>query len=225
MRAFFAAAILCAMASAAAAAPVPNQVNTFQGGNNAGWTNGGGATDPVVVSTGGPAGASDAFLRVTANGGGGAGSKLIAFNQSSQWSGNFSTAGVNTISMDLKNFGTSPLSMRVALHESGGTYYVSDPAFSLPADNAWHTATLPLTASGLRSIGGTPLATGLTRVTEIRILDNPSVDYRGASISSSFGVDNIRAVPEPAGVLLVVAMAPFLLRRTPRGTRGFSNHG
>jgi hypothetical protein len=228
IRAFFVAAAIGAWASTAAATPVANQVNTFQGGGNAGWTNGGGAADPVVVSTGGPGGAGDAFLRVTANGGGGAGSKLVTINESTAWTGNFATAGVTAVSMDLKNFGTSPLSMRVALEESGsgGTHYVSNPPFTLPADGAWHTATFPLTSAGLTSLnGGTPLATGLTRITEFRILDNPSLDFRGASIASSFGVDNIRAVPEPGAALLVAAVVPLLWRRTLRRTRGFSNRG
>jgi hypothetical protein len=202
------------MASAAAATPVANQVNTFQGNNSAGWTNGDRTTDPVVVATGGPAGSADPYLRVSASGGGGPGSRLLTFNESSPWTGNFSTAGVNAITMDLKNFGTSPLSMRVALKESGGTYYVSNSAFNLPADNAWHAATFPLAGSGLTPVNGsTPLTTGLTRITEVRILDNPSVDYRGAAIASSFGVDNIRAVPEPGGALLLAAVGPLLVRR------------
>jgi hypothetical protein len=188
--------------------------------------NGDRIADPPIVTTGGPAGTGDAFLRVTANGGGGPGSRLITLNESAAWTGNFATAGVNAVSMDLKNFGTAPLSMRIALQETGGTYYVSNPAFALPADNAWHTATFPLSAAGLQAInGGTPLATGLTRIREVRILDNPSVDYRGAIVSASFGMDNVRAVPEPSGTLLMVAVAPLLSRRTLRGTRRRSNHG
>jgi hypothetical protein len=220
------------MASAAVATPAANQVNTFQGGATAGWTNGGGAADPSVLSTGGPAGAADAFLRVNATGGGGPGSHLVVFNQATQWTGNFSTAGVNAISMDLKNFSTSPLSMRISLRETGSTWYVSNPAASLPADNAWHTVTFPLTTAAMTATNGaTPLATGLTRINEFRILDNPSPDYRGAVISASFGVDNVRAMPEPAGALLLGILVPLLSRRSIRSrsafprTRGFSNHG
>ena len=214
VRAVWVAAIVGAVAPAAGATPAPNQVNTFQAGNVAAWTNGDRITDPAIVAAGGPAGASDAFLRVTANGGGGPGSKLITFNQSAAWSGNFTTAGVNAISMDLKNFNTFPLSMRIGLEETGGTWYVLNPAFTLPADNAWHTATFNLAAANFSTVtGGTPLATGLTRVREFRILHNPSVDYRGAAVSASFGVDNIRAVPEPAATLLLAPLVPMLSRR------------
>jgi len=226
MRVVAAVGMVGTLAAAAAANPVPNQVSTFQGGNNGGWANGDRGSDPPIVTTGGPAGAADAFLRVTSTGSFGALSRLLTLNESTAWTGNFATAGVNAVSMELKNFGTAPLSMRVALQETGGTYYVSNPAFTLPADNAWHTATFPLTASGLQTInGGTPLATGLTRIREVRILDNPSVDYHGAVVSASFGLDNVRAVPEPAGPLLLVVVAPFIMRRTSRGAGGFSNHG
>jgi hypothetical protein len=225
MRALLTAAVIGAVAAAANATPVPNQVNTFSGGNNGGWVNGDRTGDPPIVTTGGPAGTGDAFLRVTANGGGGAGSRLITLNESTAWTGNFATAGVNAVSMDLKNFGTSPLAMRLCLEESGGTWYISNPAFTLAADNAWHSATFNLTAGGFSlANGGTPFATGMTRIREVRVLDNPSIDFRGAAVSASFGLDNVRAVPEP-GTLLVIAVAPIFLRRTLRGTRGFSNHG
>ena len=210
-----AALLACVAVSTATASPVLNQVNNFSGGATSNWSNGGGAADPVNVSTGGPAGTGDAFLRVSATGGGGAGGKLLTYNRAGQWTGNFSTAGVNALSMDLKNFGTTPLSMRIAVQESAGTWYVSTQPVTLAADNAWHSATFPLTQAGMTSTGGsTPFNTALTRVSEFRILDNPGVDFHGALISSSFGVDNVRAVPEPAGVGLVgVALLPLLRRR------------
>jgi hypothetical protein len=123
--------------------------------------------------------------------------------------------------MDLKNFSTSPLSMRISLQETGSTWYVSNPAAALPADNAWHTVTFPLTPAGMTATNGaTPLSIGLTRIQEIRILDNPSADYRGAVISASFGVDNVRAVPEPGGALLLLGvLSPLLSRRSNRSRR------
>src|SRR6266576_1378188 len=73
-------AAMLAVASSAAAVPTLNQVNDFQNGQASGWGNGGGAADPVVVSTGGPTGTGDRFLRVTATGSGNAGSRLVTFN-------------------------------------------------------------------------------------------------------------------------------------------------
>jgi hypothetical protein len=210
-----AAVLACGVASAAAASPILNQVNNFSAGATSNWSNGGNAADPVNVSTGGPAGANDSFLRVNANGGGGPGSRLVTYNRGSQWTGNFSAAGVTAVSMDLKNFGSSPLSMRIGLEGPNSTWYVSSQPFTLAADNAWHTATFPLTIAGMTNAGGSAtLGSVLGQVSEFRILDNPSVDYHGALISSSFGVDNVRAVPEPASAaVLAAALLPLMGRR------------
>ena len=215
------ATLACLSACAATASPILNQVNNFSAGATSNWSNGGGAADPVNVSTGGPAGAGDAFLRVNANGGGGPGSRLVTFNRGGQWTGNFATAGVTGLTMDLKNFGTTPLSMRVAFQESAGAWYVSTQPVSLLPDNAWHAATFPLTQAAMtRTTGSTAFNTALTRVNEFRIVDNTGVDYHGEAISSSFGVDNVRAVPEPAGAgLLGGALLPFLARRHPGNRR------
>src|SRR5215211_7030752 len=95
--------VIVGSASAARAIPVLQQVNDFEGGTTQGWTNGPNAADPTNVTTGGPGGTADNFLRVSARGGAGAGSRLVSFNRASQWTGNYITAGVTGIEMDLKN--------------------------------------------------------------------------------------------------------------------------
>jgi hypothetical protein len=211
-------ALACLSASTASASPTLNQVNDFQNGQVSGWTNGGGAADPVNVNGGGPAGATDRFLRVTSTGGTGPGSHLVTLNNNSRWTGNFSTTTdrIDAVTMDLKNFGTSPLSMRIAFEETGGAWYATTTPFTLPADGAWHPARFNLDASSLTRVSGTTaLATALTRVTEFRILDSATPDYRGAVVASSFGVDNIAAVPEP-GALAATCLATSLLVRRRR---------
>jgi hypothetical protein len=202
--------------STAAANPTLNQVNDFQNGQVSGWTNGGGAADPVNVNGGGPAGAADRFLRVTSSGGSGAGSRLVTLNNNQRWTGNFSTATdrVDAVTMDLKNFGSTPLSMRIAFEESGGAWYATTTAFALPADSAWHAARFDLSDAALTRVSGsTPLATALTRVTEFRVLHSTTPDYRGAAVASSFGVDNIAAVPEPGALAATGMFLPLLARR------------
>lgn len=215
MRCFLVAVAVCmASSSAAVATPTLNQVNDFENGQIAGWTNGGRAPDPANIATGGPAGSGDNFLRVTSAGGFGAGSRLVTLNQDARWVGNFSAAGVAAVTMDLKNFGATPLTMRIAFEESGGAWYATTTGITLPADIAWHAARFELAAPGLTRVSGsTLLAAALTRVSEFRILHSPSPDYRGAAISSSFGVDNLRAVPEPAGVAIAGLLLPLLARR------------
>src|ERR1700693_2293610 len=61
----------------------------------------------------GPAGATDRYLQYTSSGGGGSDSRLIIFNQS-QWQGSYTNAGITGISLELKNFGSTTLSMRLA---------------------------------------------------------------------------------------------------------------
>jgi hypothetical protein len=201
--------------AAAHASPVARQINDFETGTIQGWTNGTQAPDPVNVSTGGPDATGPHFLRVTARGGNVAGGKLAVFNRSTQWAGNYLTAGITGVETDLKNFGTTPLAMRVALQESAGTRFTDTSPFTLPADGLWHHARFSLAASDLtRSNGSTPAATALTRITELRIIHSVGADFMGDAINSSFGVDNIRAVPEPAAAgLLGLVLAGALTRR------------
>ena len=211
---FIAVVAACVPASAALATPTLFQVIDFQSGSNQGWVNGGAAPDPVNMDDGGPLGQGDSYLRVTANGGGGPLSRLVVLNTNQRWTGDFASAGVTTVGMDLKNFGTEPLSMRVAFRETGGTWYASTTPFTLAADGAWHPAAFDLRNAGIvPSTGTTPVATGLTRVGEFRILHNESIDYKGAAVSSAFGVDNIAALPEPAGAAAAAALLPLLARR------------
>jgi hypothetical protein len=210
----YCAAATLAAASAAMASPTLNQVNDFQNGQVSGWSNGGSAADPVLVPNGGN---GDGFLHVSATGGSGAGSHLVTFNTNSRWTGNFTTAGVTAVTMDLKNLGTAPLSMRIAFDDSSSTWYASTQGFALPADNAWHTARFELAPTALTRVSGsTALATALTRVTEFRIVHTTDPDYRGDIVAASFGVDNIRAVPEPTSVATLAAASLPLLRRRRR---------
>lgn len=205
-----AAVIWC---SAAQASPTLNEGNDFEMGTLQGWTNGASATDPTNVNTGGN---PDRFLRVTATGGSSAGGKLVAYNRSNRWTGNYKSTNVGSVLIDLKNFGTAPLSMRLAFEETGGTWYAATTPFNLPADGAWHSTRFDLNAANFTRIeGSTPFDTGMTRVSEFRVLHSPTVDYRGAAIATSFGMDNLLAVvPEPTGAALcVVAAAGLLFRR------------
>lgn len=211
------AAAACLWASAALASPSLNQVNDFENGQVSGWTNGGSAPDPTNITSGGPAGANDNYLRVTSTGGFGAGSRLVTLNQNQRWTGNFNTDRIDAVTMDLKNFAqnpaSQPLRLRIAFEGSGGTWFASTTPVLLNDAN-WHAARFDLTSSALTRIeGSATLASALASVTEFRIVHSASPNYRGDTIAASFGVDNIRAVPEPAGLAAVAAMLPLLCRR------------
>lgn len=208
---------LCA--GIAGAGPTRGQIDTFQDGTTEGWQIGRASSPeaPQNVSTGGPAGAGDAFLDMTSTGTGGPGSKAIIFNQA-QWAGDYLSAGISEIDMDLKNLGATPLTMRIALDQfGGGPGYVTVNGFSLPADGAWHHATFKIDSADLTPLESPPdLNALLSSVTEMRILSAASPSLDGDNIASSIGLDNIQAVPEPASAALLLAAAPMLLRRRRR---------
>jgi hypothetical protein len=199
----------------ARAAPVIGQVDTFESGTTSGWLTGAGpfgAVPPVppqVMPDGGPAGAGDAYMQITANGGGGPGSRLTVLN-GSQWTGNFSGAGVGAIEMDLRNLGTSDLVVRLLL-ENPVQAPPADEAVTLfgaqlPPGGPWVRVAFPVLAASLAPIIGDPNQL-LGGVTFLRIIHSVGAD-RPDPIAGVLGVDNIRAVaapvavPEPASALM-----------------------
>src|ERR1043166_6927501 len=124
--------------------------------------------------------------------------------------------------MDLRNFGSIALPIRIAIREgtggSGTPGYASTTAFNLAADGQWHTAVFSLAAGTLTPINSPqPLATDLANVQEFRLLSSGSPSLLGDSISARIGGDNIAAIPEPATIALTaMALAGvWMLRRRP----------
>lgn len=103
-------ALFALIALSAAQAATIGQIDTFEDGTTQGWTVGLlGAVHPAPpanVADGGPLGAGDNYLALTSLGGSGAGSKLVVLNPA-QWAGDYLTLGLTTITMDLRNSGTT----------------------------------------------------------------------------------------------------------------------
>ena len=120
------------------------------------------------------------------------------------------------LKMDLKNFGTASLPIRIAIREgssgSGTPGYASTTAFSLPNDGQWHKSVFfPLTASTMTADQQPKtFATDLASVLDFRLLSSISPSTIGDSFNARFGVDNITAVPEPGSARLA-ALAGLLL--------------
>src|SRR5262245_25963414 len=115
------------------------QKDTFETGTTLNWANGM-APGALAVLAGGPAGANDHYLSVTANGSLGAAGRITVFNRV-QWLGDYNTAGVNAIEMNLLNPNTDPLPIRIGLKvdtSNGSPGYASTTGFSVPADGQWH---------------------------------------------------------------------------------------
>jgi hypothetical protein len=171
----------------------PAQLDDFEDGTTMGWTEGASSPNqPVNVPDGGPDGAGDAYLENTSSGGGGAGSKMVMFNNS-QWTGDYNSAGVFYVGAQMANLGVSPLPMRLAVEGAGGGRFASTSAAVLPADGLWYTVLFELSDAEMTLVGGSQsLAAVLDNVTEVRILASASPDWRGDALAGVVGVDNLK---------------------------------
>ena len=203
-----------------AAAVTVGQVDDFEDGTTGGWIVGVGTgaahpAPPQNVATGGPAGADDAYLALTAIGGAGPGSRLAVLNQT-RWGGDYPAAGVTAIAMDVANLGTSDLLLRLLLENPvagppTASAYSADPIV-VPAGSGWMSVVFSVSAADLLSEVGTVEA-ALASTTVLRIFHGAADDFPGEPIAAVLGVDNIRAVPEPGvAALLGAGLAGLALR-------------
>ena len=187
------------------------QLDDFEDNTVENWGNGAvpGAPAPTNMSSGGAAGGNDNFLQIASLGGGGAGSRLTLFNRS-QWLGNYIAAGVTAIEVDLRNSGPTQLSIRLAFKSSlsmGGPAYLTQPAI-LPSGSGWQHFTFSLTPASLIPVAGPPAYNTLFSggIAEVRFINEVGANNsNGDIITAQLGIDNIRAVPEPAGIYLLGA--------------------
>ena len=204
------AACCLLLPSYAAADPVLFQIDTFEGGSQ-GWFTGGPMVppQPATVVSGGPTGN---FMLLTAVGGIGPNSRLSVLNES-QWTGNYIAAGVNLITMDLNNFGTTDLFLRLVFEDPmmgppTNVAFSTVPVF-LAAGSGWTSVTFLIGADNLTPGLGSVNA-ALTGATAIRLYHSPNPNFPNPinpipSINAQLGVDNIQAsaIPEPTTVVLL----------------------
>lgn len=166
---------------------------------------------PFTVADAGPDGSGDFALQVDSLGGGGPGSRLAVFNRT-QWSGDWTTAGVTAVQADIKVVGANDLDMRVGFQGAGGRI-VSADSVSLAGDGTWQTLVFSVLEADLVTSGGTSVADTLAAVSEFRFLHNPNADFRGAVIAESILIDNVIALPEPSALVLLAIGGLAVIRR------------
>jgi hypothetical protein len=190
-------------------AVVPGQLDDFQSGTVLGW--GGGKTvPPEHHANGGPNGTGDGFLQITTT------NFHLGTKNTAQWSGNYITAAIPAIEMDLNNFGPAAVDIRIVFFGPGGMF-ASSNRVSLAAGSGWQHAVYSLAPANMWYVsGGTanPVDT-LSGVTTLLIRnDRDPPTPQGAHpphITGTLGIDNIHALPEP-GLSIMLLLVLFLRR-------------
>jgi hypothetical protein len=199
-----------------AAAVSFNFKNDFEGGTTSGW---GGSTTTNVADAG-PTGIGDNALLVSS------GNRVLTFNTSPDWTGDYAAAGITQLAMDVRHANGFDLSLRIGIANGAfgpngdGDTYVSASPIVVPNDDGWHHIVFDVSPSAFSPSNAnnnpTPSAgAALASLTHLRILHNPSDgDFRGAQVPAEFYLDNIQAIPEPAGgALAAIAAAALAARR------------
>jgi hypothetical protein len=190
-----------------AAAITAGELDDFQDGTTQGWVGGlNGAiplVPPTVVADAGPMGPGDFALRVTGTGAVvGAGRAIVVNNVDPEWTGDYLTADVQEIMVDVRNLNDVPLTIRIGLDqpplETGGGRWVSEGVV-VPAASPWTTITFSVRPEDLLAGGPSavdPVVT-LADVGVLRILHATEASYMGDPIAGQLDIDNIEALPEP----------------------------
>ena len=199
------------------------QFDNFQDGTLASWTGG------ALLSNqagGGPDGAYDRYLQVST---GGSPGNLGVFN-TAQWSGDYVTAGVTRINIDLKNSGPDPVSLRLMVTTTPGpgctstcTAWTSTTATLLPANDQWVRVEFSLAEPDLTRVTGTAsYASSRAGAAKLHLRHDdgaPSPPGSQILVNSVLGVDNVVALPEAPRSSGLLAGMTLLLALFPRGNR------
>jgi hypothetical protein len=209
--------------SSLAAAVSTAPLDDFTDGTAQGWEMGLSsitATHMTNIADGGPTGTGDSFLEVVADGGNAAGGRLTLFNHV-QWPGDYLSAGINSIAMDLNNFSSSEvLNLRLAIEggfldpnntgEFVGGFYATSASLSLDSGSGWTHVVFSLAPGDLTPVSGRSgfgvtgnnVMAALGNVLELRLLNSAIPGWNGLPVNATLGIDNIRAVPLPPAALL-----------------------
>ena len=160
------------------------------------------------------------------------GSKLIAFNPTNDWTGNFMEKGVIGVSLNFANWSESdPVYLRIAIsnlanpQQSGGTWWASSIPIYFAPQSGWGSASFQINESSMQRVGN------LTGELGLDTFEDTMSDIKGFRVLSStlgygaigdefygvVGIDNIQLVtiPEPSFISLFLAifLITYVFRR------------
>ncbi|QDT00580.1 PEP-CTERM sorting domain-containing protein [Adhaeretor mobilis] len=188
-------ACIFAVVTSTAHAIAVGQLADFESGDD-GWRNGLG---PWPVLSGGQDGPTDDFLSIQAGGGGGSLGRLVAFNTSSEWTGDYTAAGITQLEFDILNNSGATLDIRFAINGPGGLFSTTSSA-TIASSSQWQSGSLSFDSSNFTPVSGNSGSMGmditatLAGVSEIRLLHNPNPAWVGQPVSATAGFDNILAL-------------------------------
>jgi hypothetical protein len=168
---------------------VLGQIDTFQDGLNGDWQGNG---NPTNIPNAGPLGFGDHCVGIDT-----ATAPHLAMYNATTWSGDWLTAGVKVVEMDMRNMGAVPLEMRVVLIGTLGTRWTSTVALPLPVDANWHHMVFPITESFMTQVLGSDSYTDVASTVGFFLIRHQSgpPDFRGTGVTSALRLDNIQALP------------------------------
>ncbi|PTM06502.1 MAG: hypothetical protein DA407_11750 [Bacteroidetes bacterium] len=183
--------LICFIGSLTFAQVTAEQVDDFEDGTTQGWIEGGASPNPPTnITTGGPSGANDNYLQDLSAGGGGAGSRMVFYNQS-QWTGDYTTQSIVAIKFHVK-VETNDLNIRVAFDGGGGRFCTTN-SVNIIAGSGWSYVVVPILSSDFTAVGGSDINDTLADVNTMRILSSSTPSWVGESIVATLEVDNILA--------------------------------
>ncbi|MCA9139281.1 MAG: PEP-CTERM sorting domain-containing protein [Planctomycetales bacterium] len=194
---------------------VSGATNDFQDASVQGWQHGfPNSHAPRIEVNAGPAGAGDHAMTFDSTGTFSLGSRFAAFNQSAVWTGDYIAAGVDTISFDVSNTGTTNLFLRIGVI-SGLDGYVTDSIQVAPG-SGWQSLNFSVRPGDLTQINGAnDASSALSSVTRLEVLSALNVPTFGGNargdlieaiaLFDNFNASSVSAVPEPSFVALLLA--------------------
>ncbi|MEM9374487.1 MAG: hypothetical protein AAGA55_12665 [Planctomycetota bacterium] len=198
-----AVAVLVGSAGSASANVEGGQIDTFES-DVAGWSNTFGAPTTSWTASGGPGGAADAYMTIETNGSpSGPGSRLGAWN-GIQWSGDYVGQGITQIRIDIAGFEGPGAELRLQFLSNVGSQFTSLNSVFVPTDSVWRTYTFDISENGMFQTGGaSDYADSFADVTRMHLRHQPGAPGGFGSppaYDGRIGIDNVRAVPGPAGL-------------------------
>ncbi|MGB5471913.1 MAG: hypothetical protein WBQ78_00365 [Gammaproteobacteria bacterium] len=160
----------------------------------------------------------DNFLQVVVDGTSVQGGRLTFFNRL-QWTGDYTTAGVTAIDLELKFGRLLNLDLQLANNvDTIGGVFATSASISLDTGSGWTRVVFSLLpgdripASG--DIGGNTddidVQAALANVLELRLLNSVTRGWNGLPVNGTLGIGNIRAVPLPSSRALLGSGLPAL---------------